>query len=786
MESFNGFIIYPTYRVRIVDDIEKAFIYLYGKLENGKSFLIIKHFRPYFCIKTKDKDKASELIKRLDFEEVELKNFDDEPVIKLLLWNPKDVPGAKQLLQDNGIICYEADIRFVYRFLIDYDIKGCVEIKSVNKPKQGSDFKQHVDLVFEEPEIYPTSYHVKLNTLSIDIETDGEASRIFCISLYNDDIKKVLIAKPGKYDHAESFEDEKSMLLRFKELIVQVDPDIITGWNLIDFDFKVIKERFSYYNIDFAFGRDDSINSLRLTDSFFQDSKADICGRCVLDGIRLMKMSFIKMIDYRLNTVAKKLLGKEKIIQQTESWKEDIEKAFDKDPQHLIDYNLHDSVMVYEILEKEKLIDLTIKRTTLTRMQLDRVNASVASFDSLYLKELQKKGYVAPTASTIEDNERIKGGFVRESKPGIYSNIIVFDFKSLYPSIMRTMNIDPLDFVKSENVQKFDKNDLVETPNGAHFKKRDGILSLLITSLWQQRDKAKKENNKLESNAIKILMNSLFGVLANPTCRFYSLEVANGITHSGQYFIKLCAEKMQESGYNVIYGDTDSIFINTNIEDYEKALKLGYELQDKTNNFLKEYIKEKFDRTSYLELEFEKVYKKFLMPKVRKSEEGAKKRYVGLLENKGKDELEFVGLEFVRSDWTDLAKKFQLEIIERIFRDEKIDDYIISFVEDIKKGKYDDLLIYRKSIRKSVDEYTKTTPPHIKAARLIGRKTSGLIEYYITEKGPEPVENRKNKIDYEHYIEKQLKPIADSVLVFFGKNFDDLIIGHKQSSLFDF
>ena len=185
-------------------------------------------------------------------------------------------------------------------------------------------------------------------------------------------------------------------------------------------------------------------------------------------------------------------------------------------------------------------------------------------------------------------------------------------------------------------------------------------------------------------------------------------------------------------------------------------------------------------------MEFEKVYKKFLMPKVRHSEEGAKKRYAGIVENKGKDEMEIVGLEFVRRDWTDLAKKFQLELLEMIFRGDRIEEYISNFVKELKEGKHDDLLIYRKAIRKSVAEYTKTTPPHIKAARLIGRKTSGLIEYYMTENGPEPIEKRTSKIDYQHYIDKQLKPIADSLLGFFGKTFDDLIAGHTQSSLFDF
>lgn len=784
MQSENGFLILPTYRIKVEDDMEKAFIYLYGKLENGESFLIVKGFKPYFYIKTDDRKKAEKLIKA-EIEDIDFKNFDDEKVSKVILWNPKDVPGTKEVLQKENIICYEADIRFVYRFLIDYDIKGGMEI--TGKYITGKEYDQHVDRVYIDPELKPAKYQPKLKVLSIDIETEGDASEVYSISFYTDDFKKVLIAKEGKFRDAESFKDEKSMLERFKELVRKIDPDIITGWNFIDFDLKVLKDRFDHYKIDFALGRDNDVSKLRLTDSFFLSSKADVSGRVVLDGIHLMKMSFVKLSDYRLNTAGKEILGKEKMMQEgKEDAREKIENAFRNDPQHLIDYNLKDAQLVYEILEKEKLIELTIKRTMITRMQLDRVNASVASLDSLYLKELQKKGYVAISTASNASDERIKGGFVRESKPGIYQNIIVLDFKSLYPSIMRTFNIDPLDFVKSENVEKYKENEIITLPNNSHFRKRDGILPKLIETLWKQRDAAKKAKNKIESNAIKILMNSFFGVLANPTCRFYSLEVANGITHTGQFLAKLCAQKIQEKGFEVIYGDTDSIFVNPKFDDYQETLKLGVKLQDEINEFFKKYIRENYDRESYLELEFEKVYKKFMMPMVRKSKEGAKKRYVGLLEKDGKDEMQFVGLEFVRSDWTALAKKFQLELIEKTFKGEKVDEYVAKFLDDLKKGKYDDLLIYKKSIRKSVDEYTKTTPPHIKAARLIGRKKSGLIEYYMTENGPEPIENTKSRIDYSHYIEKQIKPIADSVLIFFNKNFDDILKGNKQASLFDF
>jgi len=174
------------------------------------------------------------------------------------------------------------------------------------------------------------------------------------------------------------------------------------------------------------------------------------------------------------------------------------------------------------------------------------------------------------------------------------------------------------------------------------------------------------------------------------------------------------------------------------------------------------------------------------MPRARGSEKGAKKRYAGLINKKGKEKIEFTGLEFVRRDWTELSKKFQLELLDRIFHKKEVADFVKKFVDDLKKGKYDSLLVYRKALRKELSEYVKTPPPHVKAARLLDKIEDNVIKYVITENGPEPIQKLKSKLDYEHYITKQIKPLADSVLSFYSVNFDDLLQGNKQKTLFSY
>jgi DNA polymerase II len=771
-----AFIVYPTYR--IIDD--KAYVYLFGRLENGESFLTINHFKPYFYVREKESEKVQKIKTEIKFNinKTKFKNFFEEPVTKITFDLPKSITILRDLLHHNDIPTYEADIRFIYRFMIDKNIKGSMDIQG--------DYKKgnFVNRIYEEPELTPANFTPELKVLSIDIESSMDMKTIFTISFYSKDINKVLIVSDKEFKNSESYNTEKELLIRFKELILELDPDIITGWNVIDFDLKLLKDKFRQNNIEFVFGRADWPGRVVTFESFLKDSKADIPGRMILDGIHLLKSSFISLSDYKLQTAAEEILGESKLdVFDTTNKGQEIERLYKEEPQKLIDYNLKDSELVIKILQKKGLLDLTVQRSLLTGMQLDRVRSSIASLDNLYLRETKKYGYVCNTVTFRQRTERIKGGFVKESTPGIYDYINVLDFKSLYPSIIRTFNIDPISFIPKELHDK--SKNYIEAPNGARFKRDHGILPELLQTLWENRDIAKQNNDDTASFAIKITMNSFFGVLANPNCRFYSLDMANAITHWGQFIVKTTSDIVEKKGYKVIYGDTDSIFVETNLDDLKKAKDNGIMIKDFVNDYWEKFTK-KIGVSNILELQYEKTYVRFLMPKIRGTEIGAKKRYAGLLIKDGKEKIDFTGLEFVRRDWTALSKKFQLTLLDKIFHKKEVVEYVKEFVNEVKQGKHDDLLIYKKSITKKLEDYTKTTPPHVKAARKLDKVTSNIIAYVITTDGPEPLQNIKHKLDYNHYIEKQIKPIADSVLVFFDKNFDDLLLNTTQTNLFSY
>lgn len=773
-----GLILYATY-----ETIEnKTYIYLFGRLENKQSFLAIKDFSPYFYVKKIDVKKLPNSIKKENISETSLRNFNRESVAKISFSTKKEMSETLEKI-NKKMETYEADIRPYYRFLMDNKIFNTIEIEGEYAPSE------KIDRIYKEPDIKPTDCKLALKIASIDIETDKKSDKLFCIGLVSENYKKNFIISKQQLKNAVSCKSEEECLEKFKSELIKLDPDIITGWNIIDFDFICLQKLFRKHRVKFDIGRTDQEASLRIEKNFFRASTMNIPGRQTLDALNLIKDPFLKdspfikninFESYTLENVSQAILKKGKII-SGENRHDEIEELYKTNSQaslqKLVDYNLTDCELVLEILEKTKMLDLALERTQLTGLQLDRLTASIAAFDSLYIREAAKKKIVSPTAIFKKKERRIEGGYVESQNPGVYKNVLVLDFKSLYPSIIRTFNIDPASFLEKP------EKGCIKAPNNACFKNQEGVLPIIIERLHQAREKAKKENRQLSSHAIKIIMNSFFGVLASPNCRYFNLDIANAITHFGQFIIKLTAKEIEKSGYKVIYSDTDSVFVVSGL-DSNKALSAGKNIESDINDFYKKYVKENYSRESFLELEFEKLYLSLMIPKTRGQEVGAKKRYAGLIEKNGKEELEITGLEAIRGDWTEAAQEFQIELLKKLFHDEPIEKFIKEYIKKIRDGKLDDKLIYRKSIRKSLEEYTKTTPPHVKAARQLTHLESNRIEYLITTEGPEPIQKLKHKLNYEHYIEKQIKPIANQILPLFNKIFEDLSQNSKQTKLF--
>lgn len=777
-ERMKGYIVDTNYEIRE----EKTTLYFFGRLENGESFVATKILQPYFFIEEKDAKKHSKILSKYNQEKTNNLTFEGAPVVKITGENHVTLSKVVEALHHLKINTYEADIKPPIRYMIDNDLFGSVNLEG------DYEIGQRVNRIYSEPSIKPASTAPKLKVISLDTESNKETGQLFCIGLYGDKYEKTFMITEKKMKNVVPCKDEEECLTKFKEELMIQDPDIIIGWNVIEFDLFYLKEKCKKYKIPFDIGRTNDQAQLRIESGFFKTSTADIPGRQVLDAFYLVRDPFIKEApsiknakfeSFSLESVSQEILGTGKLIKGKNRHTE-IEKIYSTDQQKLVDYNILDCKLAFDIVKKTEMLELAIERSQITGLPLDKLGASIAAFDSLYIREARKRNLVSPTTRYTQKETGITGGYVMSSKPGIYHNVVVMDFKSLYPSIIRTFNIDP-----ASHLEKKEKNS-VESPNHIFFRNTEGILPKVIEKMHDAREKAKKDKRELASYAIKIMMNSFFGVLANPNCRYFNYGIANSITHFGQMIIKLTAEQIEKKGHRVIYSDTDSVFVETKMGE-KKANELSKELVDYINNFYQNYVKEEYERVSLLEIEFKKQYISMMIPAVRNKdneEKAAKKRYAGLVNQGETAEVEIVGLEAIRGDWTEAAGDFQKELLFKVFNNQEVYDFIKKYVKKLREGKMDEKLVYRKSIRKDLDEYTKTTPPHVKAARKLDNLESNTIAYYITTDGPEPIQKLHHPLDYDHYIKKQIEPIANQVLTLLGTSFEDTIKSSKQSKLF--
>jgi DNA polymerase-2 len=768
-----GFILQSSYRIVA----GRPVVYLYGRLADGATFLARDHRPvPHFYIAAADAPMAQREF-HIEVQPTDRRNFTGAPVARIDVATPPDVPGLRDRLHAAGIDSFEADVRFATRFLIDRNIKGGCTIDGDARRGGG------IDWLFDDAEILPAEVDVRPSVLSFDIETDRKATRLLAISLYGCGADEVLIVDPAARpmpERAVRCADEHAALEAFCRRVAELDPDVLTGWNVIDFDLTVLSRIAGRVHHAFELGREPGALRIRPARGYFGSGAASIPGRVVLDGMDLVRGAFMRFDDYSLDAVARAVLGEGKVLDgDVKDRAGEIMQRYESDLSAFALYARTDARLALEIVERLKLVPLAVARSRLTGMSIDRVAASIASFDFLYLAELHKRKVVAPSVGDTRNAVPQGGGHVLEPKPGVHRMVWVFDFKSLYPSIIRTFNIDPLGYV----ADPLPGADVLRLESGAAFRREAAILPALLDELFPRREAAKASGDTIASQAIKILMNSFYGVLGTPACRFYNPALANAITGQGRHLLLWSKDWFERARYAVLYGDTDSLFVASGANDPGEAREKGTELAAELTAAIAQYIQKRWQVKSRLELEFEKFYLKLFLPSLRHSAAGARKRYAGLLEG-AQGAVDFVGLEVVRRDWTELAKRVQRELYLRLFTDQPVDSYLADVVARVRHGELDDELVYRKGLRKQLGEYTANTPPHVAAARKSGSAPGRLIEYLMTTAGPEPLDNIAHPLDREHYVDKQIRPVAEPVLVALGFQFERVIGDDRQIGLF--
>ena len=733
-----------------------------------------------------------------------LKSFQHDAVDGLYFNQQRTLNQLREHLSYDKSQLFESDIKPPERYLMERFITASIEIT-------GDAIERDGYLEFINPVLKPCEYSPDLHWASLDIETEDLRGKLYSIGVTTENTEIVFIAQNeqkvgGCIRQAQqncAFNDsnsnirwcknEKEVLEQFFIWLKANDPDVIIGWNVVAFDLDFLQWKCKRLGIPFDMGRGNT-NKNTQAKSAQQEQTAAILvpqqsgqmhisripGRVVLDGITSLRSAFWSFESFALDYVAEQLLGRKKLISGGSGLDKlaEIQRQYREAPLELAEYNLEDCRLVADIFKKTDLINFSIQRARMTGLAIDRHGGSTAAFDNLYLAKLHRQGFVAPDIGSQTNTQHSPGGYVMDSQPGLYDNVLVLDFKSLYPSIIRTFKIDPLGLIVDSALE-----DSIPGFLDAEFSRENHILPDIVTKLWQERDLAKKENDKPLSQAIKIIMNSFYGVLGSSGCRFFNPQLASSITKRGHQIIQQTKVLIEKQGYPVIYGDTDSVFVLLGDNKSEKScLAIGKELQAHLNIWWREHLREEFELDSNLEIEFETHYLRFLMPTIRGAEKGSKKRYAGMINKKGKDVMIFKGLETVRTDWTPLAREFQQELYHRVFHNEPFEEFVLATHDALLRGESNNKLTYTKRLRRPLESYTSTQPPQVKAAKKMknpGRK----IQYVITLNGPEPIEDLQSTPDYQHYADKQLAPVADGILHFLDTSFERITA--RQLDVFD-
>ncbi|CRN00559.1 DNA polymerase II [Pseudomonas sp. 34 E 7] len=722
----------------------------------------------------------------IELRALQLCDFHHRPVLGLYARQHRQLMDIEKRLRSAGVDVYEGDVRPPERYMMERFITAPVWFGGT----------ADADGTLLDAQMKPApDYRPPLKLVSLDIETTAQGD-LYSIALEGCGERQVyMLGPPNKHDTVDfklDYCDTRAQLLeRLNQWLATHDPDAIIGWNVVQFDLRVLHEHAQRLNVPLLLGRGGEAMTWREHGSrnhYF----AAAAGRLIIDGIEALRSATWSFESFSLENVAQTLLGEGKDISTPYQRMDEINRMFAEDKPALARYNLKDCELVTRIFEKTGLLEFLLERASVTGLPADRNGGSVAAFTHLYMPLMHRQGFVAPNLGD-KPPQASPGGFVMDSRPGLYESVLVLDYKSLYPSIIRSFLIDPVGLI--EGLRHPDDSDSVEGFRGARFSRTRHCLPAIVTRVSEGREVAKREHNAPLSQALKIIMNAFYGVLGSSGCRFFDTRLASSITMRGHQIMRQTRELVEAQGYEVIYGDTDSTFVWLgSAHSNEDASRIGQALVQHVNDWWRSHLHTEYGLQSALELQYETHFSRFLMPTIRGAEEGSKKRYAGLVvRGDGSEEMVYKGLETVRSDWSPLARQFQQELYRRIFHRQPHQEYVREYVRRTLSGELDDLLIYRKRLRRALHDYERNVPPHVRAARLadeyndrLGRprqyQRGGWISYVISVNGPEPLEVRQAPIDYDHYVTRQLQPVADAILPFVNDDFGTLVGG--QMGLF--
>ncbi len=766
------------YKVRILSgsydktDEKNVVVELFGRTDDNKSIAIrYKNFRPYFFVVEPPEDLINNF--KNDPEIISMEDKDlwifgqTKKCKKIVLHCPWKVPNYRKIAQQKSQVL-AADIPFHHRFIYDLNLGSCISV-------QGKEIKNNrytTDIVIEAETITNIEPFIPdLKILSLDIENSLKEKKILTIGI-------AIYQKGNITKKSITEKDNAKIIQELEKLIMEEDPDVITGYNIDGYDLPYILDLARELRIGFHIGRDGS-EPMRIMGQFWR-----VHGRIVADAWWNVKRE-LRPKQETLNAVAKDLLGEEKLdvdrSRMDEEWIKDKEKV--------IEYCINDALLALKILMKIDVLRKYQDLSTVSKLPMDDVMNSGAStlIDSILIREADRNDIGVPLMMSQEEEERIEGGYVHTIEPGLYHWVCVLDFKSMYPSIIIKYNIC---------FTTISKNGTIVSPSGVKFLSRDekeGLVPKILSDLMKQRDEIKKkmknakdEDQKKYYNglqqAIKILMNSFYGVFASSFYRFTNKEIGSSITAFARETVKSIIKDLEDKDIKVVYGDTDSVFFLSPKPNLEESIRFGNDIADEIS------------KKENLIFEFQQILEPFFS-------HGAKKRYVGKVVYPLEDSGQIVvrGYETRRTDSFDLQSEVLMEIFQLIL-DGKLDEAkkrSKEVIDQVKKGEVPiEKLVISRSVRDIKEYKNPGSMPNVQAARKMqelgyefipGMKVSWIV--VNDKKSPQEVEPYisgrpfTKRPDFDYYSRRVAETLSRITEVF-ELDQNALITGKRQTTLF--
>jgi DNA polymerase I len=710
----------------------------------------------------------------------------EEEVLRVFLHSPRHLTPLRHALRELPGVkeFYGFDLPPARQYLIE---RGLFPLEGVRVEVEERGGERRA---VGPPQFLP-GYQQELEVMSFDIEVYNPAG---IPRSDRDPVIMISLAAPGGFrkvitwkaegevpDFVEVVGSEREMMRRFVEIVREREVDLLLGYNTDFFDFPYLRERARRLGVELELGRGGEGAKTRRR-KFATATR--LPGRLHVDVYAMVSflatIGAIRLIHYTLEDVYRYVLGKEKPDFEmggiARAWEEGGESF-----RHLLEYSLSDAEATLELgLSFLPLFRELTRLVGQTLFDVSRMTPGQLVEWLLIREAFGRDELVPPRPRGEEYEERLEetyaGGYVMEPKRGLHEDLVAFDFRSLYPTIIVSHNIDP----STLNCDCCSPEEATVIPELGYWfcRKRKGFIPSILERLIERRAELKGELKKLKPGtpeyleldtrqmALKIVSNSFYGMLGYARARWYSKECAESITSLGRHYIHQTIARAEREGMEVVYADTDGLYCKRGGKSREDILR-----------FLEEVNRE---LPGVMELELEGFYPRGVFI--------TKKRYA-LVDEEGR--LIVKGLEFVRRDWAAVAKRTQQEVLDAILREgspKKAAEVIKRVVRELREGRVglEDLVIYTQ-LKMPIESY-RAIGPHVVAAKKLRKKgypvEPGTMIAYVEVKGPgsisdraTPVEDfdpRRMEYDAGYYVEHQVLPAVMRIMEVLGYREEDL------------